>query len=662
MLKKLTFTLLIATLLLSQSSFFASRQIAAGNTEMLDLVTMLPDSDIVVTMDINRTLNIAAPSLLGQDAVKIEHLKNLLKTVENQIGINPYEIRQFAAGVKLPAGESQDLFEDSEFAAIIRTENPNGNLIDKWSKRIDVITAFKDEQAPSRKYIEEFRQFRDFKFVAATPEKQAETTANFQSALTKIQEINKTLNALPKTTTSAAAVGDIKSKNVTLTETINKSMSILKADTDTKNVREMTIKILNRWNAVTVDDPQKSAKLAAILKESKDIYPAYKKKNENAKRIEMFFNLLETSTETEQENTNGGTSVVLNAELDKIIESIGNLPATKIKRTTELNSIAENINLLNDDLELKLDSLDRTETVEIETIETTAPVKANTKTFYESLKQSQSEQNINGKRMLVFDLDKLDEPVTSDEKLLPEKSEPKKKNPKIAVGFTDDKTMIIGFEKTITGVLNRDANYKNPKAAEMLGSAQNSLFAFALNSNVAKKIATESAKLTEKNSGSDIPGSSIFTKFLGDVNLYGSVNYDEAGGVTNDVTMSLGFFKNNVEELLKPDQTDAAKDANLDDTFEIAGYQVGKDIFYDLFNSFKAFQASLTFKFDKKKVAALIRNTPRIVEAVTAKNSAPPLKNTKVSKATPRRLETFQDLITAPQLYLDLAKLLRDKS
>ena len=293
MIKKLTFTLLIATLLLSQTSFFASRQIAAQNSETLDLALMLPESDVVVTMDFNRTLNIAAPSLLGQDAVKIEHLKNLMKTVENQIGISPYEIRQIVAGVKLPPTESKDYFNDSEFTAIVRTANPNGNLIETWSKRIDVIMAFKEEQEPMNEYIGDFRQFRDFKFINATPEKIASTMQNFQNALKNTQTINSALDGLPKLTTNAKAATDLRTKNRELAATINKFITVLKADTDSKALRVQTIRLLNRWNAITLDDPQHSAKIADVLKESKQIHPLYKKKYENSKLVEDLISQIE---------------------------------------------------------------------------------------------------------------------------------------------------------------------------------------------------------------------------------------------------------------------------------------------------------------------------------------------------------------------------------
>ena len=172
------------------------------------------------------------------------------------------------------------------------------------------------------------------------------------------------------------------------------------------------------------------------------------------------------------------------------------------------------------------------------------------------------------------------------------------------------------------------------------------------------------SKTPAADSASGALTNSVISKFFNQVNFYGSVNYDEASGVTNDITMSLGFFRSNVEELVSKDEMNAMKDPNLDNTFDIAGFQVGKDIFYDLLNSFKAMQASMTFKFEKKKVAALIRSTPRIINSLTAKNSAPKTaKIVKISaKEKPQRLESVQDLLTAPQLYLDIAKLLNGQS
>ena len=60
--KKFVISLLFVSLFLSQAMFSVSQPNSAGNTDMMDLAMMLPDSDVVGTIDADRILNIAAPS------------------------------------------------------------------------------------------------------------------------------------------------------------------------------------------------------------------------------------------------------------------------------------------------------------------------------------------------------------------------------------------------------------------------------------------------------------------------------------------------------------------------------------------------------------------------------------------------------------------------
>ena len=659
--KKFFVSLLFVSLLLSQATFSISQQ-TSGNTDMMDLAMMLPDSDVVGTMDADRILNIAAPSLLGEDAKKIEHLKNLMRTVENQIGLNPYEIKQIAFGFKMPKEsnfDSKELFTKSDFTVLVRTANPNGDLLDRWSKRMDVIAAFKEEQTPSRKYMDDFKRYRDFKSDKATPEKITTVKDKFNESLNKTQEISKMLDAMPKLTTDAKAANNLRAKNKAVADSINKFLAILKADTDTKTFRETSVKLLNRWNAVTLDDAQRTAKLAAITSESKNISPAYKVKFDNAAKIETLVNLIEPAPEFDQQTPVENLNDQINADLDQTLAALGELPATKVKRTASLNSTAENFDILISNLNAKFEALNSLPDLEMP-FENTIPPKA--KSFYETLKKAETEQTVNGKRLIVIDAQKLDDaPLTADKttETLAKKEEPLN----IAVGFLDERTMAIGFEKSITPFLKRDAGYKNTNAAEMLSSSKNSLMAFAMNSNIARQIAAETAKTAAKPANSDILSTPILSRFTQDINIYGSINYD-AGSVTDDITMSLGFFKEKVSELAVPDaaKTSATDDPNVDNTFEIAGYQVGKDIFYDMFNSFKAVQASMTFKFEKKKIAALIRATPRIIDRIKTARAASKKDSLKVAITKSNKLESLPDLITAPQLYIDLAALLNGKS
>ncbi|MCY7346187.1 MAG: hypothetical protein LH614_08175 [Pyrinomonadaceae bacterium] len=678
MLKKINVSLLFVSLLFSQAMISTSQPMAADNAEMLAMASLLPDSDVAVTIDADRILNVAAPSLLNQDAKKIGHLKNLLQTIENQIGMNPGEIRQIAVGFKLPPAESKDIFADSEFTAIVRTANPNGNLLDTWSRRIDVIIAFKEAQSPSRRYMDAFKKFRDFKTENAAPEKIAAANQKFEEFLTKTREIETTLNALPKSPATRTATNNLREKNQQIVAELNNYTALLKADVDAKNYRDVSINLLNRWNSVTVDDPQNAAKLGAILKESKDIYPAYEKKHQNAQKLDALLGLLDpamfgavqsadqmtaASDATLTADINSALDAEISLALDKAADGLKKLPTAAAKRNQALNSLAENLDNLKSNLESKSEEL--TANLEmnfvspLESVETLPTDKKKSKTFNELLKTAQREETVNNRRMLIFDIDKLDDAPPAEAKTDETAPIPKKKTPNVAVGFLDEKTMVIGFEKTITPFLKRDAGYKNQKVVEMLGSSKNSLCAFAMNSTIARRVYSEATKNEGQNKSGDL-ATSVMNKFARDISFYGSMNYDSNGGATNDITMSLGFFRDTVGGLELPeDSAETEKNRSVDDTFEIAGYLVGKDLFYDLFNSFKAVQASMTFKFEKKKVAGLIRKAPQIIEKILAGNTAPKktaAETAKIPPAKSTKLETVQDLITAPQLYVDLVK------
>lgn len=651
MLKKFTVFLLSAALLLTLALFFTSKQSAAVSTDMLDTAAMLPDSDVVVTMDFDRTFNIAATNLLGQDAKKIEHLKNLMKTVENQIGINPYQVRQIAAGFKLPPQNSKDFLVEAEFTAIIRTSDSNANLLDTWSKRIDAIAAFKEEQAESRRYIDDFKNFRAFKFENSTPEKIAAATAQFQSALKVSQDIAAKLKALPKLAADAEAVTNLKNRNQSFADDLNEVLKTLQADTETKSLRETSIKLQNRWNAITLDDAQRTAKLAAVTKESKDIFPVFQKKYAAAKKLEALFATMEVAFDAEPTADNNEIFRTENG-LEQTLESLNNLPATKAVKTAEINRLAENFDSMQNDLQrLSILSDGMTDATAPENSEVKKPKSLS---FYDALKQSQRAETVNGKRMIVIDTAKMDDAADAKTPITDAKTEVEK-NPmsNIAIGFIDDKTMVIGFEKTVAPFMKRDAGYKNQKVLEMLGTMQNALFAFVVNSKATGQMFAEFGKTAAPKTSE----SSLFDSLSKDVNIYGSVNFD-GDKTTNDITMSFGFFKEVVSKISLP-EIDAANNSNADSTFEFAGYQVGKDIFYDLFNSFKAVQASMTFKFEKNKVAALVRSAPRIIESVRTANSPAKKPIAKIQTAKANKLESVMDLLTAPQFYVDLAGLLK---
>lgn len=696
MLKKSVIALIAVSFIVAQAAVFAPRPKAAENGEMLELATGLPESDVVLAMDFDRTLNVAAAGILDNDPQKIENLKTVMKTVENQIGLSPYEIKQIAVGIKLPPGELKSAAEgDLDFAAIVRTRLPNTNLLDVWSKRMENILAFNREKAPTGFYVEEFRRFRDQKFPQSTPEKIKARASEFDAALVKTRALGAALDALPKTTVAPAAVGDVRKTNQEFAAALGKLAAALKADADTKEFRAASIKLLNRWNALALDDPQRSAKLAAIRKESQALYPAYKKKFDAARKIE---DLLERLDGKNPFDAASEPLAPAGDALDALLAAIKALPATKIKRTAALEVVERDYLALRESWSEPLAIAEAVpEPPVVPEPEPPVPTK-NAKGFADLWKETAREQTVNGKRMLVIDVAKLILPSPEMEKPKPEPAETEKTklestektaekptpaktekidedsedvpppvkerptpttvelkakpSPNLAVGYLDETRMVIGFEKSVAAVLKQDAAYRNQKAAAMLETGKTALFAFAVSSTVAKKISDEMT-----GPGANRPAPSMLDGFIKDLNLYGSVNFEGENNATNDITMTLGFARETVAPILPAPA--AATGDETDSTFEIGGFQIGKALFYDLFNSFKAVQASVTVKFEKKKLASLLKSTPRIFDNLAAGGKT---ATGKRSKEKPRRADSVQELITAPQVYLDLVKLLTEKA
>ena len=681
MLRKLTVSLLFISLLLSQAMVSTSQQVASDNFEAINLAAMLPDSDIAVTMDFDRTLNVAAPGILNMDAKKIEHLNDLLKTIENQIGINPREIRQIAAGFNMPP----DL-KDKEFISklnptvILRTQNSNANLLDSWSQKLNEIIEFSSEKEPTRRYMEAFKEFRDFKPENTTPEKISTVTQKLTESLKKSQDLNAAINAVPKLNTDQAAINKLREANKQVAASLNRYLSAFKADTDMKFYRENSIRLLNRWNNITVTDPQRKQKLDAILQESKSIYKPFRKKYNDAQLINDLLNpsleivypadpaKMDTADTiaVQEPVTDKTVTTQFNAELDAVTEGLKKLPAARLKRTDQLNSFAgslENAGKNADSLiEVALPTEEKLADTDLDKMEL-PPMKKDEKTLSELMKAAQSESTVNNKKLLIFSLKQLADTLPKDKPAEPNPNKDAKPEPdyKIAVGFLDDRTMAIGFEDTVTDILKRDVNYKNPKIVKMLGEAKNSLVAFAVNSSVYSALTSKMDKAAANSEPVSFEDS-VLSKLIKDVNIYGSINFDSGNASTSDITMSLGMIKDVVKDIELPKESaNAAQNPGVDDSFDIAGYQVGKDIFYDLFNSFKAVQASVTFKFEKKKFARFVRDTPKIIDKILAIKSSPNSAETKTAAAKPNRIESVQDIVTTPQVYVDLARFLSSR-
>ncbi len=214
-----------------------------------------------------------------------------MKSLENVIGINPYEINQIVAGIKLPAPDEKDLLGNIDFTVIFRTAHSNNALLEDWSKKIDAIEAFNEEKEPTEKYMDTFKSFKRYKLSKEETEKITKSNKEFEEILKKLNAVNILLGVMPNSAKINKLYKDAVKKNKVIVESISRYQTLLKQDADVKTLRETAIKLQNRWYEISLEDPKRTDQLAEILKESKAIYPNYKAKAENLAKIDALINL-----------------------------------------------------------------------------------------------------------------------------------------------------------------------------------------------------------------------------------------------------------------------------------------------------------------------------------------------------------------------------------
>lgn len=701
--KKIFSTILIAAVLITSLTFFTPPQSAKENSEVVNLALMLPESDVIVAVDMDKTLNIVGPDLLNQDVKKIENLKKLMKSLENIIGINPYEINQIVAGIKIPATEETNIFSNLDFTVIFRTANSNTALLENWSKKIDAIEAFNLEKEPAEKYVDAFKAFRYYKLSKDETEKISKSSKEFDEILKKINEVKILLNEVPKTLKTTKSYKDSVKKNKVIIEAINRYQTLLKLDSDTKNFHDSSIKLQNRWYEINLEDPKRGEKLAAIFKEAKAIYPSYKSKVENVAKIEALINisdfefyeklakksfgLLNIDEEVDFEKS---PNEMMKEKLDEIINTLSHFSTAK--QNNQLKLISKNLQKLEDAMSVRLKELDEVRKFDEISQEENLPANP-TKSISKSIKENAKISEVNGKKMITIDYEKINfwsptfgiddenediqeketeenketskevkiiapEPknesvktgsaAKKDEHFKHDNEKEEKKNELFAIGYLDEKTMVIGFEEGIKAILNRQTEYKNPKAAEMLNSFKNPLISFATNSKLFQNLARifETLKPEEEKKKA-----SPIEKFFNDVNIFGSIEYDSDNTATNDLIMSLGFTKNKVENVFKLED-----DLEEGSVFELGDYQISQAIFYDLLNTLKAYKASMSFKFERQKVANLLESSPQMLDEIRSAKTKRKLKPEKIVKTKVQNFQNIEDILTSPKFYTNLYK------
>ncbi len=728
MYKHLQAFLLIFSLFSTPLTSLALENNSATNNELSELAALLPESEMMVVADAEQFIKKTVPTLLNNNVEKLQKLTTLVKTIEENTGVNVLDVNQIAISYNFTVPKKRSAIPNFDFTAIIKTNIDNSDLVENWVKKYDAIFSFEKERAESKSYIESFKVFNKSDYSKSIIESRQEFLVKINANLKQAREIETRLNKLPKSETTE----EIIKENDQIIERLEKLAEIFQTDIKIGDLPEKATDLINRWNKITISDKDRVSKNNQILKEAKEIYPVYAKKYDSAEKSERIISIIDIFDHAEVSFETRSFFDKTNANLGKIVTSFKTLPQSAASRRNSLYNIRKDIKLANDEINsvfetgmyalIKDTPFDKPTENEFQ--------KTKISSFAQEFQKHAKFETVNSKKFISIDLKSFFETVaeSNEEKLKTdevaaenreekvktvkigeenkehkiEKSEPEK----LGIGFLDNNTLAIGSSETVLEILNRDPSAKNTRALELLNFTKNPLVAFAVDSKVIAKNSpkkekdskeetaktedetkedkakepevktgeskigseetkTDESKTEEKKETPDddddfsfSPFGGIFD-FLKNSDIYGSLNFDPNSSEYNDISLSIGLLWNKEEE--EPEEPLIADgkgdDAEITGTsLEVAGFQIGKELGYDLLKTFKGLQATLIFKFEKEKVANLVLTAPEIINGEYQ-------AKTKVNKSKPKalRLNNLSNLLTNPEFYSDLIKATKKK-
>lgn len=715
MYKHLLAFLLVFSLFSTPLTSLALEKNSVTNNELSELAALLPESEMMVVADAEQFIKKTVPALLNNNVEKLQKLATLVKTIEENTGVNVLDVNQIALSYNFTVPKKKSAIPNFDFTAIIKTSIDNDNLVEDWVKKYDSIFAFEKERAESKSYIESFKVFNKSDYSRSIIESRQEFLVKINANLKQAREIETRLNKLPKSETTQ----EIIKENDQIIERLEKLVGIFETDIKIGDLPEKAADLINRWNKITITDKDRVSKNNQILKEAKEIYPVYAKKYDSAEKSERIISIIDIFDHAEVSFETRSFFDKTNANLGKIVTSFKTLPQSAASRRSSLYNIRKDIKSANDEINSVFETgmyalindtpLDKPRESEFQ--------KTKISSFAQEFQKHAKFEIVNSKKFISIDLKPFFETAKDTESEVSaenkEHKTEKTESEKLGIGFLDNKTLAIGSSEEVLEILNRDSSVKNTRALELLNFTKNPLVAFAVDSKVIAKNSPkkekdpkdekekaeneakdEKAKDIEVKTGEeteDTPPPSIETKkdeakteseekketpadddddfsfspfagifdFLKNSDIYGSLNFDPNSSEYNDISLSIGLLWNKEEE--EPEEPligdGKGDDAEITGTsLEVAGFQIGKELGYDLLKTFKGLQATLIFKFEKEKVANLVLTAPEIINGEFQNQIA-------VKKAKPKalKLQHLPNLLTNPEFYSDLIKITKKK-
>lgn len=554
MYRQLTVLLLVIFLLLCQISPAIAQTPASDN-----LISLLGSSNAVVTVNVKKMLAEAAPDIFNNEPSAMEKMKIAMKSIENETGVNPFKVNKLAFGLNI----SKNAPEDGIF--VMQTDSSAATMADSIFQNQVANAQFSMEKNPVFNRLAILKIRMTGQLAEISDEEAANLTKKYEELIVTANAVQAMLDKTKAAKTNAAVIAKLQK---TLQETkaiLAEFEEISRTNRNFDDLIERRNKLENNLEKIELTDAQRLQKISVVAadvdKLEKDFAPRFKN-----------LTIL-------RETINADANFVDDFELSALEQSMEMLPATEPRRTQTLKKELEALTKFQKNRQSSLDNIKTSEPSENLNTEQDAVGAIAIRPLYVNV--SRRDETTGGKKLLT---------IITKTKYRGEKGEDYDLDgtTENSIGLADETTIIYGKSDSVKQILqNKTANSQSTLMTNLINRSPDSLMAFAVD--------LQAVDLSDLGN------------LLGDKptvwQMFGSLT-----SVNKEISLTANVEKTDIPLKMMP------TDNNLKIPV-VENSSAATDILNLLAKTFVGVEGKLTFKFDKRKTAALIQETPKIFGA-----------------------------------------------
>ena len=560
MYRKSAVFLLVILLSLCQIPFAAAQTSSSDN-----LILLLAQSNMVVTVDVKRILSEAAPDIFNNDPSAMEKLKTAMKSVEDNTGINPSKVNKIAFGINV----SKVAPENAIF--VVQTDSSAAQMADNIFQNQVATAKFSMEKNPLHNRLWNLK-VKMSSITEFTDDDAGNLMTKRTALLLKVNEIQNALYKIQSSKANAPIIENFKKAIQDTETTLSQYVKMIPINRRFDDLTAKQSEMESSLEKIEMSDTQRMQKISAITNDIDKL------EKEFAPRFKVLTDLLvlKELTKSELSYLFDGTP------LTEIENSLKNLPVAAVRRTQTLQKELESLREFQTKLQAALDAIKEGEPAEAANTDQNNEGAVAIRPLYVNV--SRRDETVGGKKMLT---------IITKTKYKGEKGEDYKLDDtsENAVGLADETTLIYGKSETVKQILENKTPNQNQMLTSLINRSPNALMAFAVDLQ-------------------DVDLSSL-GNLLGEKPTVWQV-HGSLTSANKEVSMTASIEKTDIPLKTKPQNP---TDNNIKIPV-VENSSAATDILNLLAKTLIGVEGKLTFKFDKRKTAALIEETLKIFGAM----------------------------------------------